>query len=108
MAKAERALSTSPSALSRPATSVSQDNPPALDRAALMRRAHAIARQARAHMPSYRAAFAYALRAAWGLLATRREFAAVRARVTPRILTADQRAASERATRRCGASMMPF
>jgi hypothetical protein len=46
MAEADRALSTSPSALSRPATSVSQANP-TIDRAALMRRAHEIARQAR-------------------------------------------------------------
>jgi hypothetical protein len=73
-----------------------------------MRRAHAIARQARPHMPSYREALAYGLKATWGLVATRREFAAVRARVQPRVLTAEQRAASERATRRCGASYMPF
>jgi hypothetical protein len=46
-----------------------------------MRRAHAIARQARPHMGSYREALAYGLRAVWGLIATRREFAAVRARV---------------------------
>ena len=45
MAEAERALSTSLSAVSRPATSASQANPAAIDRAALMRRAHAIARQ---------------------------------------------------------------
>jgi hypothetical protein len=81
---------------------------PALDRAALMRRAHAIARQARPHMPSYRAAFAYGLRAAWGLITTQREFAQVRTRVTPRVLTADQIAASRAATRRCGSSYMPF
>jgi hypothetical protein len=81
---------------------------PTIDRRALMRRAHAIAKQARPHMPSYREALAYGLRAAWGLLATCREFAAVRARVQPRVLTAEQRAASERATRRCGASYMPF
>jgi len=107
MAQAESAHTTSAPALSRPATGVSQANP-SIDRAALMRRAHAIARQARPHMPSYRAAFSYGLKAAWGLLATRREFAAVRARVQPRVLTADQRAASERTTRRCGASYMPF
>jgi hypothetical protein len=44
------ALSTSPSALSRPANSAPQDIPAALDRAAIMRRAHAIAQQARPHM----------------------------------------------------------
>ena len=108
MAEAERALSTSPSALSRQATAIPQVNESTLDRAALMRRAHQIAKQARPHMASYREALVYGLRAAWGLLATRREFAAVRARVQPRVLTADQRAASERTTRRCGASYMPF
>jgi hypothetical protein len=82
MAEAERALSTSLSAVSRPATSASQANPAAIDRAALMRRAHAIARQARPHMASYREALAYGLRAAWGLIATGCEFAEVRARAT--------------------------
>jgi hypothetical protein len=91
-----------------PLTERPQAEPPAIDRRTLMVRAHAIARQARPHMPSYRAALSFGLQAAWGMIATRREFAAVRARVAPRILTADQRAASERATRRCGASYMPF
>jgi hypothetical protein len=54
---------------------------PTVDRAAVMRRAHQIARQARPHMASYREALACGVKAAWGLIATRREFAAVRARV---------------------------
>jgi hypothetical protein len=106
MALAERALSTSLPALSPTTRSISQVNLPALDRATLMRRAHAIARQGRPHMASYRAAFAYGLRAAWGLVATRREFAQVRARARPVIHTADQIAASRAATRRCGSSYM--
>src|SRR5450631_619304 len=81
---------------------------PAIDRSALMRNAHRIARQARPHMTSYREALAYGLRAAWGLVATSREFAAVRARVAPIAHTAEQLAASRAATRRCGASYMPF
>jgi hypothetical protein len=81
---------------------------PPIDRSALMRRAHHIARQARPHMASYREALAYGLRAAWGLVATSREFAAVRARVAPVAHTAEQLAASRAATRRCGASYMPF
>ena len=81
MAQAERANSTSPSALSRPATSGSQSKP-SIDRAALMRRAHQIARQARPHIGSYREALSYGLKAAWGLIATRCEFAEVRARAT--------------------------
>jgi hypothetical protein len=77
---------------------------PAIDRSAIMRRAHAIARQARPHMASYREALQYALKSVWGLIATRREFAAVRVRVQPRTFTADQLAASRAATRRCGSS----
>jgi hypothetical protein len=73
-----------------------------------MRNAHQIARKARPHMGSYREALAYGLRAAWGMLATRREFAAVRARVAPVTHTAKQIEASRVATRRCGASYMPF
>lgn len=108
MALAGRALGASPSALSRPATSASQDNPPALDRATLMRRAHAIARQGRPHMASYRAAFAYGLRAAWSDLRARQEHRVRFAGYAPRTLTPGQIAASERATQRCGSSYMPF
>jgi hypothetical protein len=75
-----------------------------IDRRALMRNAHRIARQARPHMASYRQALAYGLRAAWGLISTSREFAAVRARVAPVVHTAEQLAASRAATRRCGSS----
>jgi hypothetical protein len=81
---------------------------PPIDRRALMQNAHRIARQARPYMGSYREALAYGLRAAWGQIATAREFAAVRARVQPSTLTADQIAASRAATRRVGASYMPF
>jgi hypothetical protein len=115
MAQANHALITSraSSALPSPTFSTVQaDRPantlPAIDRSALMRNAHRIARQARPHMASYREALAYALRAAWGLIATSREFAAVRARVSPVAHTAEQLAASRIATRRCGASYMPF
>jgi hypothetical protein len=73
-----------------------------------MLRAHQIARRARPHMASYREALAYGLRAVWGLIATRREFAAVHARVAPIMRTADQIEASRAATRRCGTSYMPF
>jgi hypothetical protein len=81
---------------------------PPIDRRALMQNAHRIARQARPYMANYREALAYGLRAAWGQIATAREFAAVRARVSPRTLTADQIAASRAAMRRCGSSYMPF
>jgi hypothetical protein len=78
----------------------------AIDRRALMQNAHRIARQARPYMASYREALAYGLRAAWGQVHVARSFAAVRARVQPRVLTADQIAASRAATRRCGSSYM--
>jgi hypothetical protein len=118
MAEANHALITSraQSALPSPTFSTIQtiraDRPavglPAIDRSALMRRAHQIARKARPHMASYRVALAYGLRAAWGLVATAREFAAVRARVAPVTHTAEQIAGRRAATRRCGASYMPF
>jgi hypothetical protein len=75
---------------------------PAIDRRALMQNAHRIARQARRF--SYREALAYGLRAAWGQVEVARSFAAVRARVQSRVLTADQIDASRAATRRCGSS----
>ncbi len=81
---------------------------PPIDRSALMRRAHQIARQARPHMASYREALAYGMRAAWGLVATSREFAMLRAQVAHRTVTPEQIAASRAATRRCGTSYMPF
>jgi hypothetical protein len=79
-----------------------------IDRSALMRRAHAIARRARAHMASYREAFAYALHTAWSDAKGRQEHRQRFAGHVPRILTAKQLAASRYATRRCGASYMPF
>jgi hypothetical protein len=81
---------------------------PPIDRRALMVHAHRIARQARPYMASYREALQQSLRAAWGLVATSREFAAARARVAPVAHTAEQIAASRAATRRCGASYAPF
>jgi hypothetical protein len=47
-------------------TSRRPDNFPTLDRSALMRNAHRIARGFLAHFGSYRAALAYGLSAAWG------------------------------------------
>jgi hypothetical protein len=73
-----------------------------------MSRAHQLAADLRQHFGSYRQALAYALRSVWGLVRTRREFDAVRASVKPRILSPEERAASQRATWRCGRSMSPF
>jgi hypothetical protein len=106
-----RSTSTSSLALSprRDANLPTSSIAPALiDRAAIMRHAHKIARDVRPFMPNYAAALQHGLRASWGLIRTRREFAEVRARVKPRVLTPEERRASEHATRRCGASYMPF
>jgi len=79
---------------------------PPIDRAALMRNAHEIARRMRPHHATYRAAFAYGLRAAWQQVQVRRSFAMINAQVAPRVHTAAAWAASRTATRRCGASYM--
>jgi hypothetical protein len=79
---------------------------PAIDRRAVMQNAHRIARQARPYMANYREALAYGLKAAWDQLKVAQSFAAVRVRVQPRTLTADQIVASRAATRRCGSSYM--
>jgi hypothetical protein len=109
MAEANAAGSMTLPALSpRGDTNPPTSSPALIDRAAIMRHAHKIARDVRPVMPSYAAALQHGLRAAWGLIRTRREFAEVRARVKPRTLTPAERVASEHATRRCGASYMPF
>jgi hypothetical protein len=77
---------------------------PPIDRAALMRQAHVIAKRMRPYMASYREALAYGLRAAWNQVAVAQSFAMLRARVKPRAYTAADWTASDRATRRCGSS----
>jgi hypothetical protein len=81
---------------------------PPIDHAALMRRAHLIARRFRDLMPSYRAALAYGLKTVWADAKARAEHRERFAGYVPRILTPAERSASERDTRRCGASYMPF
>jgi hypothetical protein len=53
-------------------TSRRPDNFPTLDRSALMRNAHRIARGFRTHFGSYGAALAYGLSAAWGQIKSAR------------------------------------
>ena len=107
MSQAESAHSTSAPDLSplrdsNPPTSSTFPAP--IDRSRLMKQAHRLAADLRRYFGTYREALAHALRAGWGLIRTRREFDAVRARVRPRVLSPAERAASEHATRRCGAS----
>lgn len=78
---------------------------PAIDRRALMRNAHALARKFRAQFATYRLALAYGLWAAWGRIKVARSIMMLNAQVTPRIFTV-QIEASRRATGRCGSSMI--
>jgi hypothetical protein len=70
--------------------------------------AHLIARRFRDIMPSYREALAYGLKTAWADAKARAEHRERFKDFVPRVLSPEERAASERATRRCGASYMPF
>jgi hypothetical protein len=80
---------------------------PSLDRRALMRDAHQVAKRMRSHFGSYREALAYGLGAAWRqakVTRTMRSLALQVARpATP--ITPSQIEASRRATRRCGSSL---
>jgi hypothetical protein len=80
---------------------LSTERPP-VDRSALMRRAHEIARKLRPHVASYREALQYGRKGAWGLVATAREFTVLSAQVAHRTITPEQIAASRTATHRCG------
>jgi hypothetical protein len=117
MAQADSADTTILPALSRPGDSavhklfhmpagLSTERPPVdlppVDRSALMRRTHEIARKLRPHVASYREALQYGRKGAWGLVATAREFAVLSAQVAHRTITPEQIAASRTATHRCG------
>jgi hypothetical protein len=78
---------------------------PSLDRRALMRGAHQVAKRMRSHFGSYREALAYGLGAAWAQIKATRAIQSLRAQVAPVQHTAAQIDASRRATRRCGSSM---
>jgi hypothetical protein len=108
VAEAERALSTDSDALSRPANSAPHVKHPAIDRRVVMTRAHIVAKRFRDLMPSYREALAYAFKTVWADIKARAEDRERYKHIVRRVLTPDERAASERATRRCGASYMPF
>jgi hypothetical protein len=82
--------------------------PAPIGRSAIMRRAHLIARRFIGILPNYRAALAYGLQVAWADAKARQEHHERFAAYVPRALTAKQIADSRRATRRCGASYMPF
>ena len=78
---------------------------PSIDRRALMRDAHQVAKRMRPHFGSYREALAYGLATAWQRVKAIRTIQSLRAQVAPVQHTATQIEASRRATRRCGSSL---
>jgi hypothetical protein len=73
-----------------------------------MRRAHLIACRFIGILPNYRACIAHGMRCAWADAKARQEHQQRFPGFVPRVLSSEERAASDRATRRCGASYMPF
>jgi hypothetical protein len=78
---------------------------PPINRGALMRDAHRVAKQFRAHYGSYRDALAYGLSAAWAQVKATRNIQSLALQVGPAQHTAAQIKASRAATRRCGSSL---
>lgn len=76
---------------------------PPINRLALMRAAHAIARQFRPRFDTYAEALAYGLRAAWAQVKSNREIQSLRAQVATIHHAPIER--SRQATRRCGSSL---
>jgi hypothetical protein len=106
MRRADSADSTTLSALSprRDSNPTSSTTPASIDRRALMRRAHLIARRFIGILPNYRACLAHGMRCAWADAKARQEHRERFEGFVPRVLTAKQFADSRYATRRCGAS----
>ncbi len=78
---------------------------PPIDRPAVMRDAHRVAKRMRTSFATYREAFAYSLGAAWATAKSNREIRSLRAQVARVDLTPVQIAASREATRRSGSSL---
>ena len=107
MTRSDSADTTTLPALSPPGGSTpptSSTTAARIDRTALMRRAHLIARRFIGILPNYRACIAYGLHCAWADEKARQERRARFAGYAFRPLTAKQIADSRYATRRCGAS----
>jgi hypothetical protein len=81
---------------------------PPIDRGALMRNAHAIAKRYLPYVANYREALSCGLKAAWDQYRVAQSIAMLNAQVAPRQHTAAEIIASRAATRRCGSSYMPF
>jgi hypothetical protein len=78
---------------------------PSIDRGALMRDAHQVAKRMRSDFVTYREALAYGLCAAWARVKSILTIRSLRAQVAPIQHTAAQIEASRRATRRSGSSL---
>jgi hypothetical protein len=83
---------------------ITPTTPASIDRRALMRHAHLIARRFIGVLPNYRACLAHGLRCVWADAKARAEHRQRFAGYVGRALTPRERADSQRATRRCGAS----
>jgi hypothetical protein len=79
--------------------------PPWINRGALMREAHRIAREVRKLFDSYRVALAYGMGAAWAQVKVARDQTVLRSGVC-RTYSPREWTRSRRATRRCGGSVM--
>jgi hypothetical protein len=96
----------SPQRDSNPPTSSTTRGP--IDRRTVMTRAHIVAKRFRDVLPTYAAALQYALRVVWADEKARQEHRHRFAGYPRRVLSPEERRASERATRRCGSSYAPF
>jgi hypothetical protein len=76
-----------------------------IDRTALMRDAHRVAKRMRASFATYREALVYGLGAAWQSAKVAQTFRSLRAQVQPRQYTAAESASSREATRRTSSSL---
>jgi hypothetical protein len=92
----------SPQGDSNPPTSSTAHAP--IDRAALMKRAHLIARRFIGILPNYRACLAHGMRCAWADTKARQELKQAYGHLVRRPLTAKQIADSRYFTRRSGSS----
>jgi hypothetical protein len=80
---------------------------PAIDRRALMRDAHRIAKSFFSHFETYGKALAYGLRAAWMSAKSRQQIQSLNRQVGQPVarITTREIEASRRATRQCGSSL---
>jgi hypothetical protein len=85
-----------------------QGNQPSVDRSALMKRAHLIARRFIGILPNNRACIGHSIRCSWADPEARQQHRERFKGFVPGVLTPEKRRASECATRHRGSSYAPF